>query len=129
MSYRLMLCPYCGNSTALVRGSAIYPRIPELAAKWFYLCRPCDAYVGCHPGTTHPLGSLANAELRSARRRAHGAFDPIWHRGEMTRRDAYQWLATELNLSVCDCHIGMFDLETCVRVVELCRMVETGGRS
>jgi hypothetical protein len=30
--------------------------------------------VGCHPGTT-PLGNLANAKLRIARKDAHASFE------------------------------------------------------
>jgi hypothetical protein len=34
--------------------------------------------VGCHKGTTKPLGRLADAELREWKKRAHAAFDPVW---------------------------------------------------
>lgn len=61
-------CPYCGKDSVLVNGHVIYPHRPDLLEKKFYWCKPCDAYVGCHPGTANPLGRLANAELRRANR-------------------------------------------------------------
>lgn len=114
-------CPYCGTVAQLVTGEAIYPRRPDLWAKRFWSCPPCKAYVGCHPGTTTPLGRLADATLRSAKQAAHALFDPLWQRGEMTREKAYAWLARELGIPGKDCHIGMFDVDTCVRVIEVCK--------
>jgi len=115
-----VVCPYCGKPAELVTGAAIYPRRSDLHGKSFYRCNPCHAYVGCHPGTTNPLGRLANAELRRAKMAAHAAFDPIWKTGRMKRGVAYEWLAKRLEINKSDCHIGMFDIETCKRVTEVC---------
>lgn len=115
-----LLCPYCGGASERVTGNIIYPHRRDLHRKFFYLCRPCDAYVGCHPGTTAPLGRLANAELRKAKGAAHSAFDPKWKSGEMKRKAAYGWLAEKLGIPRNDCHIGMFDVETCREVVKVC---------
>lgn len=114
------ICPYCQRASLLVTGRAIYPRArnPELTGKHFYQCQPCDAYVGCHQGTTQPLGSLANAALREARKAAHAAFDPLWKSTRMTRKDAYKWLSEQLGIHRTDTHIGLFDEETCRRVVQ-----------
>lgn len=103
----------------LVTGKAIYANRPDLFGLKFYLCRPCDAYVGCHKGTT-PLGRLANAELRAAKSRAHLAFDPLWKEKYFrSRTRAYNWLAQQLKINASDCHIGMFDLDMCSRVVSV----------
>jgi len=67
------------------------------------------------------LGTLANAELRAARNRAHAAFDPIWRSGEMSRRKAYAWLGDQLGLPVKRVHIAEFDLATCSKVVSVCK--------
>lgn len=107
-------CPYCGLQARLVAGKAVYPRLPDL---WD---SPCNAYVGVHEGTELPYGTLANAALRQARRRAHEAFDPIWGGDKSKRKAAYAWLAGRLGVSVDDCHIGGFDLATCARVVVAC---------
>ena len=115
------ICDYCGKSSIQTTGADIYPRRPDLASKVMFVCRPCDAWVGCHPGTASPLGRLANKALRVAKMEAHAAFDPLWRgkaKGERGR--AYGWLAGELGLSSDECHIGMFDVETCRRVVEAC---------
>ena len=115
------LCPYCGEHAQLVGGLAIYPHRPDLRDKRFYLCAPCDAYVGCHPGTTNALGRLANAELRKAKMAAHSAFDPIWKSGQKKRSSAYAWLADALQMPKKDCHIGMMDVADCLRVVAECK--------
>ncbi len=119
------ICPYCNKKSKLVKGREVYPRSPSLGDKDIYQCKPCDALVGCHPGTITPLGRLANAQLRKAKMAAHVAFDLRWvsaatGRGSK-RRIAYQWLADQLNIDKEECHIGYFDLEMCKRVVEVCR--------
>ena len=113
-------CPYCGKRSSLVKGSKIYPRRRDLSEKAFYLCRPCWAYVGTHPDTTVPLGTLANEALRLERSRTHAIFDPIWKEGHLTRPQAYAWLAAELGISSNACHIAKFDLETCKKAIHIC---------
>lgn len=120
----MVLCDYCQQPAALVGGAAIYPHRPDLARKLFWLCDRDDAWVGCHPGGSRPLGRLANTELRQAKIEAHAAFDPLWRDRAMTRRQAYQWLAEQLGIDSDDCHIGMFDVETCRRVVAVCEARE-----
>lgn len=111
------VCPYCSRESELVTGKRIYPHRKDLAGKRFYLCEPCDAYVGCHQTSRTPLGRLANAELRRLRVLAHAMFDPLWILGPMTRVEAYGRLARELGIPRKKCHIGMFDAETCHQVV------------
>ena len=65
-----VLCRYCTQPATLVPGAAIYPHREDLAAKRFWHRKARSAWVGCHPGTTKPLGILANAALRRA-----GLFD------------------------------------------------------
>lgn len=114
------ICPYCENKAEGVDGSEIYPHRKDLYSKWFYRCTPCDAYVGCHPNTKTPLGRLANAELRKFKSLAHRAFDPLWKKGGMKRSEAYKALATEMSIPKKECHIGMFDVEQCKRVIAIC---------
>lgn len=122
-----VVCRYCSQPADLVTGEAIYPRRQDLAGKPFYRCTPCDAWVGCHSGTTRPLGHLANATLRKAKQRAHAAFDPLWKAKAETgvsrgraRGKAYSWLAAQLGIEQRDCHIGLFDITLCRRTVEIC---------
>ena len=128
-------CPYCCKPAVLVDSSAIYKKSYGM----IWLCQPCQAWVGVHKndGKNRPLGTLANEETRHARRMAHGAFDPLWKadldKGEpkhKVRARVYVWLAKELGIEKKDCHIGLFDLKTCVRVIEICvarRRVEAAG--
>lgn len=115
-----LLCAYCQQPTKLVGGDVIYPHRPDLAEKRFYQCEPCVAYVGCHPGTEKPLGRVANAALRAAKMKAHGAFDAIWKGGGMKRGQAYAWLRTKMGLEEDACHIGMFSVEQCEEVIRHC---------
>lgn len=116
-----MKCDYCNNEVELVGGDVIYPHRPDLYRSKYYYCANDQAWVGCHPGTTKPLGRLANAELRLAKQQAHAVFDPLWRDTGRPRRYLYHWLAIQLGISKDDCHIGMFDVEQCQRVVEICR--------
>lgn len=121
-------CDYCGKPSKLVTGDIVYPHRPDLSHKQFYQCKPCQAYVGCHAGTSNPLGRLANAELRAAKSKAHAHFDPIWKKKiqrerckkKEARGKAYRWLAKQLDIKFEDCHIGMFDEQLCAKVVEIC---------
>lgn len=111
-----VICPYCGKPAALVDDEVIYGRSYGHKAYW---CKPCDAYVGCHKGTETPMGRLANRELRKWKMRAHAAFDMIWKCRYMRRYNAYAWLAEELNIPAEQCHIGMFDVDMCKKVIEV----------
>lgn len=117
----MIKCTYCGRRAALVNGTVVYPHRPDLAEKRFYHCAACSSWVGCHPGTTKPLGTLANAETRQARLVAHAHFDPIWKEGRMRRKQAYAWLAKELGIPVHECHISWFATKRCEQVVDICR--------
>lgn len=128
MNKHNVTCPYCGNDAKLVGGVTIYPHRPNLYEKKFWYCdngHPA-AYVGCHKNSkTHaPLGRLADAELRGAKKAAHAAFDPLWKSGKMKRQSAYKWLANELGIPGKLCHIGMFDVTQCRNVVAVCTKAE-----
>ncbi len=112
MAERAPDCPYCTEPSVLIDSAEVY------GGRSFgpiYLCRPCRAWVGCHPDTTTPLGRHANADLRKAKIAAHNALDPLWK-----RKAAYAWLAEQLGIDRDDCHVGMFDVAQCERVVEVC---------
>lgn len=122
-------CQYCGNKAKKVMGDVIYPYRKSLWRKKFFLCEPCDAYVGCHQtpnGKFKSMGELANRELRQLRIKAHEAFDPMWLHGSMERSKAYAWLAMQMNLSTKECHIGKFNVEQCKRVIAICSQSERG---
>lgn len=117
-----MKCPYCGADAELSTGYKVYPHRPDLASLKIWACFPCDAWVGTHKNSPNnaPLGRLANAELRVAKRKAHAAFDPLWKSGQMSRKKAYALLSEKMKLKPEDTHIGMFDVEQCKVVIMLC---------
>ena len=116
-----LVCPACGRTAKLVGALEVYPHRPDLAGKRIYVCPSGCSRVGCHGDTTRPLGTLATATMREARRRAHAAFDPIWRTRGLTRAAAYVRLAEYLGIPVADCHIGRFDEAQCARVLAFCR--------
>lgn len=124
------VCPYCKELSLLKKGREVYPHLPELQHKNFYVCEPCDARVGCHAKTLRPLGRLADAELRVLKIRAHAAFDPIWRSENtiMSRNEAYEWLSVELKINRRDCHIGEFDVDLCRRAIDACELLRSARK-
>lgn len=110
------ICRYCGGKVILTDASEIYERSTEK----IYLCTNCNAYVGVHKGTDRPMGKLANAALRMKRRETHSVFDAFWSARNMTRKDAYRWLARELGVPQSRAHIGNMEMDECERVIRLC---------
>ena len=60
---------------------------------------------------------MANAELRKYKHEAHDVFDLIWKKHFMKKAQAYTWLSKQLGTERDYTHIGMFDVETCKRVI------------
>lgn len=119
-----MICPYCGAKAELKDATYIYHT--KKAQNWgkVWVCKnypECDSYVGCHEQTTIPKGRLANPRLRCLKSEAHKQFDPLWKSGLMSRTDAYKWLSSMLNIPLDECHIGMFDVKQCQKVIHLCQ--------
>lgn len=86
-----------------------------------YYCPDCRAWVGVHRGSDKPLGRLADEKLRYWKRCAHAAFDPIWKSRKMSRHAAYAWLSQQMGLPVEQTHIGMFNINQCRKVIEICK--------
>ena len=113
-------CPYCGKDAELKDSSIIY----GFSYGMIWICIPCDAYVGVHKNSKKcvPLGRLANKELREWKIKAHKVFDATWKSNPNCTRDyAYKGLSYELNINLEDCHIGMFDIDMCKKVIEACK--------
>lgn len=116
-------CRYCGNEVILTSNAEIYGK--EYGNGKCYLCRNCKSFVGIHTGTTIPLGTLANADLRKARNEAHKLFDKLWKNPTriMTRYEAYKWLANKMGLKIEETHIAWFEIEQCKKVIELIKNI------
>ena len=133
MKTKAPICPYCGKTAIIITGAEVYPHRHDLANLRFWACLPCKAYVGTHRkgNRSVPLGRLANYELRCWKKKAHSAFDPLWrHKMEVegcskkiARTAGYKWLAKEMGIKIKDCHIGMFDIADCSKVVRICSTV------
>lgn len=114
-------CPYCQGAVVLTENRAIYGK-PFGRWPYAYWCQPCDAYVGLHPNTISPLGTLANARLRSLRKIHKAVFIALLDAGRFkSRGHAYSWLAKVLAIPNKDCHWGHFDEATCEAAGALCR--------
>ena len=98
---RGLICPYCGGETVFTDSAEIYRGV---SYGMIYLCRPCMAYCGVHKGTNVSLGRIADKDLREAKKQAHYWFDQISKTGK-----------EELT------HIGMFDIDECMEVVDISR--------
>lgn len=89
---------------------------------------------------TLPLGRLADRTLRGLKKATHQAFDPFWKSYSLwtkhpaytkaakhdsaRRKVLYQWLSDTLRIPYEDCHVGMFDEETCRKVIMICNQLQ-----
>ena len=110
-------CRYCNGPVELVENSEIYRRN---YGKWpyAYLCRPCNAYVGLHPNTLIPLGSLADGELRRARKTSKELFYAYVKDFALTRSQGYAHLAAAMGIHGKHRHFGMFEQDQCELAVQ-----------
>lgn len=114
-------CHYCNNRVEVVTHYDIYG---SLYGNWpfAYRCTCCKAYVGMHPFTSIPLGTLANDLLRKARKECKPYFNKLWQEGFMSRSGAYEWLAGQLNIPRAECHFGWFNISQCETAANLCKV-------
>lgn len=114
-----MRCQYCGGTVVLRSADGIYHDNSKNTMLWVCSNYPnCDAYVRTHPGTTIPVGTLANHELRALRNKAHHYFDQLYLSGMMSKQDAYLWLAGLLQVPLSKAHIGFLGEYYCMQVIE-----------
>lgn len=140
------VCPHCKQEATLVGAEYIYPHREDLAGDCMWLCEPCDAYVSCHKkgawffvnGVKHisdgtlPKGTLANGELRFARKRVHNLLDPLWRYEDdkqYARKTVYKWLSNEMKLPYYDTHVGFFDVAQCQQALEILKKRTAGNLS
>lgn len=125
------ICPYCGGKVILTDSFVLYGEKNKdniydthknncRKSDKIYFCTNCNASVGCHKGTSKPLGTLANFVLRAERRETHRIFDKWWQSNGMTRSQGYTELAKRMNLPKYKTHIGQFDMAQCEQVIRIC---------
>lgn len=109
-----MNCPYCGREAVWCENKAIYGR--NYGKSYMcYLCKKCDAYVGCHNNTKEPLGTMANRELRGLRVKCHDLIDPLWKSGDLKRKEVYRVLEKQWGQPI---HIAQADEKLCREIIE-----------
>lgn len=117
------ICRYCGGVIRLIPAEQVYgisaARLGQAGEK-LYQCQNCNARVGCHKGTTRPLGNVANEALRLKRIETHHIFDAYWKSQKMTRTGAYRWLSQRMRIPAKQTHIGGFEMDQCQEVISLC---------
>lgn len=115
-------CPYCGAQAALRPSSVVYHEKAR-PGEYLYVCDRyprCDSYVGAHKHSLLPMGTLANAGLRSKRIQAHRAFNRLWEDGPMEKWQAYQWMQAKFSLRSDQAHIAMFSEYMCDQLIAVC---------
>lgn len=112
-------CPYCGAKGELETNSAKYYKGRDFGSIWICKTRGCDSRVGCHRGTTRPLGRMANIELRKLRHQCHELIDPFWKNRKFLRVSVYKHIADLMGIPKKKAHIGIFNEHECRKLLEL----------
>lgn len=113
------ICPYCGASVNRVHSSQIFHNNTD---GFYYVCSNwprCTAYTKENPIFKKPTSTIADRATRLKRQEAHYWFDQMHIGFGMTKSAAYEWLAKELQIRRANCHIGLFDIEMCNRVISI----------
>lgn len=117
MSSEVIECPDCGSAMILRETSRFKHRNGD--NRKFYGCSTFPVCRCIRP--SHPNGQVfgipGDAETKKARIAAHAIFDPIWQSGNMTRRQAYQWLADKLGVK--EIHMSELSASECKRVIQV----------
>lgn len=113
-------CPCCQGPVRLINNSEIYNGREFGDWPYAYYCKLCDAYVGLHPGTDIPLGTLATKVLREARKSSKTSFTKLYKANKWSRTEAYDWLAKKLDIPRGECHFGWFKEYQCTLAERIC---------
>lgn len=121
-------CDVCKSaSVALVNNSAVYNGRSYGDWPYIYFCMDCTAYVGVHPDTDLPLGTMCDSDTRDMRKAAKSLFLKInQHHFKRKRDKSYGWLAEKMGIDRSVCHFAMFDYDQAFLALEICNdfMVE-----
>ncbi len=128
-------CSHCAGSCRRTDGREVYPHLPKLADKVFYVCDGCDARVGAHEESGEPLGTAANAELRQLRITVHNLVDRNWKAApkgatrHRLRRETYRALSEALGLPEDDARVAMFDADHCRAALSYLKGMSAAARA
>lgn len=107
-------CQYCNSSVSIQENKVIYGKNYG-DYPWTYVCDnlECRAYVGMHPFTAFPLGTLADYKTREARKSVKKIFINWYTTNDYKRNDAYLKLSIAMGIEHESCHFGWFDVNQC----------------
>lgn len=119
------LCHNCGGLVMLVGHETVYQGRTFGEWPFLYYCSDCGSYVGLHPGTDLPLGTLADEDTRQRRMHAKRLFTSCVQRffrrhRQNARNYAYDWLAARMGIPRRECHFAWFDIDRCDIAAEIC---------
>jgi hypothetical protein len=110
-------CQYCGGDVSRVSQEQFYGQ--EYDGRDLFVCQGCHARIGTHDDGT-PLGTLADAELRSLRGQVHDLFDPMWQDNPTDRQEAYDFFFGQmLGLPEERRHVGMLGKDECRKAIRI----------
>lgn len=120
-------CNCCGHNDILLLNNAhIYYGRSIGDFPWIYICSACGSYVGLHPNTDIPLGTLADEQTRKARVYVKDFFHRWMKVHGLRRSEAYKALSVRTGIRKAECHFGMFNIDRCNRVLEEINEEATG---
>lgn len=99
---RIILCPACLGPAKLSQGK--FGLKAECCGLWSWKGKP-----------------LVDRETHAARIMAHDAFDAVWKNGHMQRSEAYERLATAMQMTRKECHISLMTADQAHRVIAIMR--------
>lgn len=106
-------CNCCGEmSVSIAQNNIIYGKNYG-KYPWVYYCNSCESYVGMHPYTNIALGTLANEEMRNARKLSKEPFQYLYTEKHLSRDEAYTKLAQYMGVDKRSCHFAWFGVEEC----------------
>ena len=88
---------------------------------WFFICPVVGCTMLCGNQQT---STPADKETRQLRMQCHDRIDPLWRDGKLTRTEIYDKMAEHLGLQKKDTHIGFFNSEQCMAVLDLVTTLE-----
>lgn len=98
----------------LITGDVAYRGRHDLKNKKFWRCPTCHEFVGCHPNSEKPLGTIPTKKLKYARLKIHEILDPLWRQGKYSRGGIYSKISKFLGYQY---HTGEInDIETARKV-------------
>lgn len=112
-------CPFCKGEVIYTSNAYIYGG-RTYGSGMCYVCTNCKASVGTHENNPKkPFGVLANKEMKLLKQKCHAMFDPIWKSRQIHRSNLYKKLAYKLEITLDECHFGMFDTEMLNKAINI----------